>query len=58
MRHEILRDAVVGVIKKDFQFVGPDRQSDACDFLSAIIRLGEQDELDPLSKWGVPCPLA
>jgi hypothetical protein len=23
MRHEILRDAVVGVIQKDFQFEGP-----------------------------------
>jgi hypothetical protein len=29
VRHEILRDAVVRVIKKDFQFAGPERQPDA-----------------------------
>jgi hypothetical protein len=31
MRHEVLRDAIVGVIEKYFQFAGPQRQPDAGD---------------------------
>ena len=41
VRHEVLRDAVVGVIKKDFQFAGLGHQPDAGDVLSpAIVRWG------------------
>ncbi len=26
VRHEVLRDAIVGIVEKDFQFAGPERQ--------------------------------
>jgi hypothetical protein len=32
MRHEVLRDAVVGVVEKNFQFAGPERQPGADGF--------------------------
>ena len=38
--HEVLRDAVVGVIEKDFQFAGPERQPDAGGYSRSIFSAG------------------